>query len=135
IADARNAFNLNLPRYVDTSDAEDIQDIDAHLKGGIPARDVDALNAWWTVMPALRSQLFEEMRPGYLSLRLPVPALKDSIEGHEEFRRFTALAGETFAAWRGRTDSACRAFGLDKHPKELIEAISEDLLDAFRKVP
>lgn len=135
IADPRNAFNLNLPRYIDTSDVEDIQDIDAHLKGGIPARDVDALNAWWTVMPALRSQLFEEMRRGYLSLRLPVPTLKDTIEGHEEFRRFTTLAGETFAAWRGRTDSACRAFGLDKHPKELIEAISEDLLDAFRKVP
>ena len=43
IANSRNAYNLNLPRYIDTSEAEDIHDIDAHLNGGIPARDIDAL--------------------------------------------------------------------------------------------
>lgn len=50
IMDPRNAFNLNLTRYIDTSEPEDIHDIDAHLNGGIPARDVDALQPWWTVM-------------------------------------------------------------------------------------
>ncbi len=36
-----NDFNLNLPRHIDSSSAEDLQDIDAHLKGGIPNRDID----------------------------------------------------------------------------------------------
>jgi type I restriction enzyme M protein len=43
IADPRNDYNLNLPRYIDSSEPEDIQDIDGHLRGGIPQRDLDAL--------------------------------------------------------------------------------------------
>ena len=37
----KNEFNLNLPRYIDSQEAEDIQDIEGHLKGGIPKADVD----------------------------------------------------------------------------------------------
>ena len=39
----KNEFNLNLPRYIDSQQADDLQDIDGHLRGGIPVRDVDAL--------------------------------------------------------------------------------------------
>jgi hypothetical protein len=39
----KNDFNLNLPRYIDTSEPEDLQDIEGHLRGGIPDRDLDAL--------------------------------------------------------------------------------------------
>ncbi|TAE04887.1 MAG: type I restriction-modification system subunit M, partial [Bacteroidetes bacterium] len=43
ISDSKNDFNLNIPRYIDNQEAEDIQDITAHLQGGIPQRDIDAL--------------------------------------------------------------------------------------------
>jgi type I restriction enzyme M protein len=43
ISDPKNDFNLNLPRYIDSTEPEDLQDIDAHLRGGIPDRDLDAL--------------------------------------------------------------------------------------------
>lgn len=135
IADPRNAFNLNLARYIDTSKAEDIHDIDAHLQGGIPQRDIDALEGWWKVMPSLRGELFEDLRPGYLSLTRPIAEVKTGIEQHEEFQTFTAAAAGTFADWRGRADAACRAFRPGDQPKELIEAISEDLLAAFQSVP
>jgi hypothetical protein len=52
ISDPKNDFNLNLPRYIDTSEPEDIQDIDGHLRGGIPDRDLDALERYWKVFPA-----------------------------------------------------------------------------------
>jgi type I restriction enzyme M protein len=45
----KNDFNLNLPRYIDAQEAEDLQDLSAHLRGGIPARDVEALDAYWQV--------------------------------------------------------------------------------------
>ena len=41
IADFKNDYNLNLPRYIDSSEPEDLQDIDGHLRGGIPERDID----------------------------------------------------------------------------------------------
>ncbi len=62
---AKNDFNLNIPRYIDSSEPEDLQDIAAHLMGGIPERDVDALHAYWSVLPELRRALFGPgPRPG-----------------------------------------------------------------------
>ncbi len=64
-----NDYNLNIPRYIDSSEAEDLHDIDAHLRGGIPNHDIDALDAYWQVFPTLKQQLFiEEPRPTGVSL-------------------------------------------------------------------
>ena len=66
IADPKNDFNLNLPRYIDSTEPEDLQDIDGHLRGGIPERDLDALDRYWKVLPSVRAALFESAgRPGY----------------------------------------------------------------------
>ncbi len=59
IADPKNDYNLNLSRYVDSTEPEDLQDIDGHLRGGIPERDIDALADYWKVMTALRATAFE----------------------------------------------------------------------------
>src|SRR5882762_6613297 len=64
----KNDFNLNLPRYIDSQTAEDLQDIDGHLRGGIPVRDVDDLQRFWTVCPELREVLFKANRPAYVDL-------------------------------------------------------------------
>ena len=58
IADPKNGYNLNLPRYIDSTEAEDLQDIEAHLKGGIPNRDIDGLAPYWQVFPSVRGELF-----------------------------------------------------------------------------
>src|SRR5438876_1408642 len=85
IADPKNDFNLNLPRYIDSSEPEDIQDIDAHLRGGIPDRDIDAFESYWKVLPTVRSILFESAgRQGYSRLKLPVAEIKNAIFGHKE---------------------------------------------------
>jgi type I restriction enzyme M protein len=90
IADPKNDFNLNLPRYIDSSEPEDLQDIDGHLRGGIPERDLDALGAYWQVLPGVRAALFEASRaaPGYARLKLPLPEVKPAIFGHAEFTAF-----------------------------------------------
>src|SRR5256885_4321791 len=59
ISNANNDYNLNLPRYIDSSEPEDLQDIDGHLRGGIPERDIDALESYWKIIPAVRAILFE----------------------------------------------------------------------------
>ncbi len=67
----KNEFNLNIPRYIDSQQAEDIQDIEGHLKGGIPGADVDALQPYWDVCPQLRQTLFKANRLGYLIWPFP----------------------------------------------------------------
>ena len=61
-----NDYNLNLPRYIDSTDPEDLQDIDAHLRGGIPNRDVDDLDRYWQVFPSVHAMLFAPGGPGRL---------------------------------------------------------------------
>ena len=136
LADPKNDFNLNLPRYIDTSDPEDLHDIDAHLRGGIPARDVDALDAYWQVLPGVRAHLFTRAdRPGYFTLTVPPASVKAAILDHEEFEAFTRTIQKLFATWSKKAAAAFSDFGRGKHPKHLVEELSESLLAAFQKAP
>ncbi|ERJ39037.1 Type I restriction-modification system, DNA-methyltransferase subunit M [Burkholderia sp. AU4i] len=136
IADPKNDFNLNLPRYIDSSEPEDIQDIDAHLNGGIPERDIDAFAADWQQMPGLRSALFEPAgRPGYARLKLPVGEIKAAILGHAEFIAFTGQVNTLFGKWRQAIRPRLTSFGQDDHPKTLIGIVSETLLTTFQAAP
>jgi len=136
IADAKNDFNLNLPRYIDSSEAEDLQDIDAHLNGGIPERDLDAFADYWQVLPGVRATLFESAgRPGYARLKLPLPEVKPAIFGHAEFTAFNQTATRRFVDWRAAVGSQLTGFAKDGHPKALIETIAEALLATFKEAP
>ena len=136
IADPKNDFNLNLPRYIDSTTPEDLQDIDGHLRGGIPERDLDALAAYWQVLPAVRAMLFESAgRPGYARLKLPITEVKSAILGHVEFAAFQKKATRHFDDWRTAATARLTAFNKAGHPKALIGNIAEELLAAFRPAP
>ncbi|MBK8961045.1 MAG: type I restriction-modification system subunit M [Proteobacteria bacterium] len=136
IADPRNDYNLNLPRYIDSSEPEDLQDIDAHLRGGLPNRDLDALSNYWQVMPGLRASLFEDAgRAGYSHLKRPMDEVKAAIINHPEFAAFNASAGQRFADWRTRNTPRLHALAKGDHPKALLETLAEDLLKAFEGAP
>jgi type I restriction enzyme M protein len=132
ISDPKNDFNLNLPRYIDSSESEDLQDIDGHLRGGIPDRDLDALDGYWQVFPSVRALLFESAgRPGYSRLKLPVPELKAAIFGHQEFTAFNVSITALFEKWRAVHAPRLRVIKPGDRPKALIETLSEDLLETF----
>ena len=136
IADPKNDFNLNLPRYIDSTEPEDLQDIDSHLRGGIPERDVDALGAYWQVFPSVCGILFESAgRPGYVRLKPALTEVKRAIFEHPEFSAFQQKARQVFDDWRASTTPRLTGFGKDSHPKELIETIAEELLAAFSHPP
>lgn len=130
-----NDFNLNIPRYIDTSEAEDLQDIDAHLHGGIPERDVDALQAYWDVMPNLRSALFAPQRPGYLQLKVPQADIKPSIFAHPEFTAFNQTISGLFDAWRNEHNPRLQGIAIGDRPKALLNTLAEDLLHRFEAAP
>ncbi len=124
----KNEFNLNLPRYIDSQQAEDRQDIEGHLKGGIPQADVEALQRYWGVCPKLRQALFKANRPGYLDLAVEKSAIKTTIYEHPEFAAFIGRMNAHFATWKQKTAKSLRDLKSGCHPKELIGSLSEDLL-------
>lgn len=130
-----NDFNLNIPRYIDTSETEDLQDIDAHLHGGIPERDVDALQAYWDVMPNLRDALFAPQRPGYLQLKVPQAEIKSGIFAHPEFTTFNQTISGLFDAWRNEHRTRLQGITIGDRPKALLNTLAEDLLHRFETAP
>ncbi|WP_151448969.1 type I restriction-modification system subunit M [Lacisediminimonas profundi] len=135
ISDARNDYNLNLPRYIDSTEPEDLQDIEGHLRGGIPNRDLDALQRYWEVLPAVRAALFKESRPRYSELRIPAADIKPTIFAHEEFTAFNAKATQLFDKWRAVNTPLLKGLNQDSHPKALIETVAESLLVKFEHAP
>jgi type I restriction enzyme M protein len=136
ISDQRNDYNLNLPRYIDTTDPEDLQDIDGHLRGGIPERDIDALQSYWDVIPGVRAAIFKDFnRPGYYELTVPITEVKSAIFSHDEFTKFNDSVNELFASWREKNTPLLKGFSKDSRPKVLVETIAEDLLSTFRAAP
>ncbi|WP_297669653.1 N-6 DNA methylase [uncultured Desulfovibrio sp.] len=135
IAAPRNDYNLNLPRYIESGEAEDRQSLHAHMNGGIPVADVDALAAWWGALPGLRAALFEPQGEGTVRLRVPVADVRDAVLGHKEFAAFRERAAAVFAQWRGSALPVLRGFGQGGKPRLLIGPLAEALLDAFRPLP
>ena len=131
----KNDFNLNLPRYIDSQTPEDVQDIAGHLQGGIPVRDVDALERYWAVCPALRSALFRDLRPGYVDLAADKAGIKAAIFGHPEFRAFVAGMNAHFDAWRTTSSQALRGLQPGDHPKQVIGDLAEGLLRHYHGRP
>ncbi|HEV3298212.1 MAG TPA: type I restriction-modification system subunit M, partial [Planctomycetaceae bacterium] len=131
----RNEFNLNLPRYIDSQEAEDLQDIEGHLRGGIPVRDVDALDRYWKVCPNLRQALFKTNRPGYVDLAVDKAAIKSTIYGHPEFAAFIERMNAHFSAWREKSSKKLKTLNVGFHPKQLIIDVSESLLAHYADQP
>lgn len=128
----RNEFNLNIPRYIDSQAAEDVQDIEAHLLGGIPSSDVNELESYWQVFPALKGELFSASdREKYSRLNVAQSAIKETIYTHSEFVSYSDEVRAVFHSWRERYTPALKSLGKETHPKALIEDISEDLLESF----
>ncbi len=136
IADPANDFNLNIPRYIDSSEPEDLHDLDAHLNGGIPDRDIDALEDYWSIFPSLRQALFQSNgRAGYSEARVETPQVKAVILGHGEFESYEELVASIFNAWRQMHEPVLKGLGIAANPKHIIRTLAEDLLKRFNDLP
>jgi hypothetical protein len=100
----------------------------AHLCGGIPDRDLDALIAYWQVFPSLRAELFSSAElTGYSQPKLEASQVKAAILGHPEFQAFKATISGLFEYWQEQNKPLLSGLGVTSRPKVLIENLSERL--------
>lgn len=131
----KNDFNLNIPRYIDSSEEEDIQDIEAHLLGGIPNRDIDNLQKYWRVYSSLKNELFSlGKRTGYSQIKVEAEKIKSIIYSHSEFITYAKQIDKIFTDWKSREIDVLKEITIGAHPHVLIETLSEELLQAFENV-
>ncbi|GAA4356566.1 type I restriction-modification system subunit M [Kangiella marina] len=129
----QHQYNLNIPRYIDSSVEEDLHDLSGHLQGGIPNADIDALKDYWQVFPSLRETLFEPEREGYSKALVKANEVKSTILNHREFKQFAEESLQPFHQWAERVN--LKSIQPGEQPKAIIHDISEDLLDSYSKSP
>ena len=132
IADPKNDYNLNIPRYIDSQEEEDLQDIEAHLLGDIPNCDIDDLGKYWKVYSTLKSTLFKpSKRTKYSALCIANDEIKNTIFHHPEFTAFSIQMDAVFEQWKSETTTSAKALDKGLRPKQEIYDISENLLKHY----
>jgi type I restriction enzyme M protein len=134
IADPKNDYNLNIPRFIDSSEPEDIQDLHAHLHGGIPDRDIDALAGYWDAFPSLRTTLFSRNRPGYSDLAIDVADVQQIVLDSAEFNKFATKVSAKVDDWFSEHREVLATIDAKTVPTDLVSSLGDDLLARFRSV-
>ncbi|WP_295947251.1 type I restriction-modification system subunit M [uncultured Bartonella sp.] len=130
-----NDYNLNIPRYIDNSEPEDLQDINAHLNGGIPAADVNSMQAYWDVYPSLKGILFQPLREGYYRPMVDKEKIVSTITSQAEFIEHANMVDAAYSSWKEAITPLLSELSQETHPNLVIAEISESLLKAFSNVP
>lgn len=89
-----NDYNLNIPRYVDSSERVESWDIYASMFGGIPVSEIDELDQYWSAWPGLRASLFEEDGTPYA--KLAVEDAKECVRANADVVAFCGSFAEAF---------------------------------------
>ncbi len=127
-----NGYNLNISRYIDSGAKEDIQDIPGHIYGGIPQRDVDALQKYWGAFGGLREALFTDYgRDGYLKIAVDKGAIWDTIFHIPSYLAYAEKLDNAYNAWKNANNDALYNIPKGTNPKTFIVPIAQSILDLF----
>ena len=123
----QNDYNLNIPRYIQPEDTEIVQDINAHLNGGMPKHDIDLMQNVWDVCTTLKDSLFESQNGNFYL----IPQREDiaaTIQNDESFRRQSDMFQKSLNQWTEQTIPLMYAVDKDSKPKKLISQWSDSIL-------
>lgn len=92
-----NEYNLNIPRYVDSSESAESWDVYASMFGGIPASEIKALQEYWDAFPDLKNELFQNSESPYLELK--TDDIKEAIKNQHDVAAFNNKFTDAFSSF------------------------------------
>lgn len=129
----KEEYNLNIPRYIDSSDEETMQDIRAHLLGGIPEADIEKLSKYWEVAPNLKNKLFKKnKKDGYLDLAIDKDTINEEIINSKEYIEYFEKLIEKVVKWEKDNKDKLYNVNNETRVKDLIEELSNSMLKIFK---
>lgn len=132
----KNAYNLNIPRYIDSSEKEDLQSIEAHLYGGIPQEDIDNIPNFWNVFPNLKKQIFGEYegRKGFYKLLINKDDVHKTICENAEFLEYNKKVNKAFEEWKSFANPILTNLKPADSNKQIILQLSQEIISKFSKI-
>jgi len=128
-----NEYNLNIPRYVDSSETAESWDIYASMFGGIPEKEINALSLFWQAFPGLRDVLFSKSSSDYADLK--VEDVKKIITEHTDvntfINRFTASFADFDSFLKNELFTNMQSVNIQKE----ITILSNELFTRLKAIP
>lgn len=127
----KNDYNLNISRYIDSSDVGDLQSIQAHIHGGIPAVDIEGLNKYWTAFKTLKDLLLKEHSQGYFALKIDKEHIRETIYNNKQFVSYGNEVDNAFLRWKGDAEGALTTLNSDTDIKKMIISLAQKLIGEY----
>lgn len=128
-----NDYNLNIPRYVDSSEAAETWDIYASLFGGIPLAEVDRLQEYWRAFPSVKKALFENTSCAYC--RLITDDIKKAVTEHSDIAAFRQTYRDAFAGFDDFLFSKLMDNISGLNIAQIKTVFCDDIFERLRDVP
>lgn len=129
----KNDYNLNIPRYIEARDTEIVQDIDAHLKGGLPKHDIEQLSDYWEALPTLKDELVKDQGNGYYAWAVSREQIDGIINDNEDYQTQQATLKhhcrtDFMEQWQETIYNLAES---SEKPKTLIERMGQSIRNLF----
>ncbi len=129
----KNDYNLNIPRYIEARDTEIVQDIDAHLKGGLPKHDIEQLSDYWKALPTLKDELVKNQGNGYYTWAVSREQIDGIINDNEDYQTLQATLKhhcrtDFMELWQETIYGLAES---SEKPKDLIERMGQSIRNLF----
>lgn len=126
-----NEYDLNIPKYVDSSDAIEQWDLYSTLLGGVPRSEINLLKDYWEVMPELKTVLF----PDGEYVECAVADIPAAINEHENVKSFHSSFDQAFGDYEQYLFDQLIGGMLTMNVAKEIDVLGEDLFQRLQKVP
>lgn len=129
----KNDYNLNIPRYIEARDTEIVQNIEAHLKGGLPKHDIDQLSDYWEALPTLKDELVKYQGNGYYAWAVSREQIDGIINDNEDYQIQQATLKhhcrtDFMEQWQETIYNLAES---SEKPKTLIERMGQSIRNLF----
>lgn len=129
----KNDYNLNIPRYIEARDTEIVQNIDAHLKGGLPKHDIEQLSDYWDALPTLKDELVKNQGNGYYAWAVSREQIDGIINDNEDYQTQQATLKhhcrtDFMEQWQETIYNLAES---SEKPKTLIERMGQSIRNLF----
>lgn len=126
----KNEYNMNIPRYVKAIDNEMAHDVDAHLYGGVPKKNIDELKILQELVPVVLNQNTEEIRPGYVKLLNPIKNITQMILEDKQIVKISDELQDKISAYINKYWAVLKAVTEETN----IVEIEEIMLDEVKSI-
>lgn len=129
----RNEYNLNIPRYVDSSEKAESWDIYASMFGGIPESELADLHEYWQAFPTLKTSLFASDNKAYCHAK--VANLKDAVFTHPDVAAFTENYRSAFADFEAFLSAELLDRMMELNPSKEEAFLSDNIFSRLSEIP